>query len=294
MIARFGLPNIGMKSKYGRKAAAAKKTSGGLFETVKTIIYAVLIALGVRTVAYEPFNIPSGSMVPTLLVGDYLFVSKFSYGYSRYSIPFGLPLFHGRLPVPGLSHKPQRGDVVVFKVPTDNSTDFIKRVVGLPGDAIQMKNGDLVINGHAVPLRRDDACRNPESGVPLAEQQGYIESLPRGPGEAPVNHCIIEWDSRNGPLDSTPVYDVPPDHYFMMGDNRENSEDSRIAFSSNPAASASCFQPNRPDALCYVPAANFVGKAEIIFFSTNGEARWWQIWNWPWAIRYDRLFRLIR
>src|SRR5437870_1091582 len=122
-----------MKTKS--KAVSSKKAPGGVLETVKTVVYAVLIALVVRTVAFEPFNIPSGSMVPTLLVGDYLFVSKFSYGYSRYSLPFGLPLFSGRVYLP-FSGLPERGDVAVFKLPTDPSTDYIKRIVGLPGDQI--------------------------------------------------------------------------------------------------------------------------------------------------------------
>ena len=132
-----------MRSKS--KAVSTKKAPGGVLETVKTVVYAVLIALVVRTVAYEPFNIPSGSMVPTLLVGDYLFVSKFSYGYSRYSLPFGLPLFSGRIYLP-FSGTPERGDVAVFKLPTDPSTDYIKRIVGLPGDKIQMRHGNLYIN----------------------------------------------------------------------------------------------------------------------------------------------------
>ncbi len=132
----------------------SKKAPGGILETVKTVVYAVLIALVVRTVAYEPFNIPSGSMIPTLLVGDYLFVSKFSYGYSRYSLPFGLPLFSGRIYLP-FSHPPQRGDVAVFKLPTDPSIDYIKRLVGLPGDQIQMRHGELYINGQLVPRKPD-------------------------------------------------------------------------------------------------------------------------------------------
>jgi signal peptidase I len=254
----------------------------------------VLIALAVRTVAYEPFNIPSGSMVPTLLIGDYLFVSKFSYGYSRYSLPLGLPLFSGRVLVPGLSHKPQRGDVVVFKVPTDNSTDFIKRIIGLPGDKVQMIHGELYLDGREVPRRPDPACRNPEAGFPVAMQQGYMESLPRGTGETPVQHCIIKIGS-DGPLDNTPVYTVPPAHYFMMGDNRDNSEDSRVAFSGDSLNSRDvrrCVQ-DQPDALCYVRAENLVGKAKFIFFSTNGEAQWWQVWNWPFTIRYARLLHAI-
>jgi signal peptidase I len=277
-----------MRSKSGHKAVAEKSASSGALEFIKTIVYAVLIALGIRTIAYEPFNIPSGSMVPTLLVGDYLFVSKFSYGYSRYSLPFGLPLFAGRITVPVLSHLPQRGDVIVFKVPTDNSTDFIKRVVGLPGDRIQMIHGDLFINGQKVPRQPDAACRNEESGVPVPQQFGYVESLPRGAGEAPVAHCIIKWGD-DGQFDNTPVFTVPAGHYFMMGDNRDNSDDSRAAFSNNPSDRVPCTQ-NRPDALCYVPAENLVGQAQFIFFSTNGEAAWWQPWDWPYTIRYGRLF----
>jgi signal peptidase I len=264
-----------MRSKSGHKAVAAKKTSGGLLETFKTIIYAVLIALVVRTVGYEPFNIPSGSMVPTLLVGDYLFVAKFSYGYSRYSLPFGLPLFPGRIPLPLLSHPPQRGDVVVFKLPSDTSIDYIKRLVGLPGDHIQMRHGELYINDQLVPRRADPTCRNDDAGLPMAMQQGYMELLPRGPGRQPVEHCIIKIGN-DGPLDNTPVYDVPSGDYFMMGDNRDNSEDSRVL-----------------SAVGYVPAQNLVGRAQFVFFSTNGEARWWQIWNWPFAIRYSRLFHGI-
>jgi signal peptidase I len=263
-----------MRSKPGNRATAAI-AGGGLVETIKTIVYAVLIALVVRTVAYEPFNIPSGSMVPTLLVGDYLFVSKFSYGYSRYSLPLGLPLFSGRLPVPFVSGAPRRGEVIVFKLPTDPSVDYIKRLVGLPGDKIQMIHGELYINGQIVPRRPDLACRNDEAGLPMPMQEGFLESLPRGPGQKPVEHCIIKVGN-NGPLDNTPVYEVPPGDYFMMGDNRDNSEDSRVL-----------------SAVGYVPAENLVGHAQFIFFSTNGEAHWWQIWDWPFTIRYDRLFRGI-
>lgn len=259
-----------MKSK---SSASAKKASGGIVETIKTIVYAVLIALVVRTVAYEPFNIPSGSMVPTLLVGDYLFVSKFSYGYSRYSLPFGLPLFSGRLPLPFVSHVPQRGDVAVFRLPTDTSTDYIKRIVGLPGDHIQMLHGELYINDQQVPRRPDPACINSEAGIPLELQQGYRESLPRAPGLAPVQHCIIK-AGNDGPLDNTPVYDVPPDHYFAMGDNRDNSEDSRVL-----------------SAVGYVPAENLVGRAQFLFFSIDPSARWWRVWDWPFEIRYRRLLK---
>jgi signal peptidase I len=253
-----------MKANSARTSIAKRKSSGGILDTIKTVVYAILIALVVRTVAYEPFNIPSGSMVPTLLIGDYLFVSKFSYGYSRYSLPFGLPLFSGRI----LFHSPERGDVAVFKLPTDNSTDYIKRVIGLPGDRIQMKNGVLYINDQPCPRTRiEDYLYREGNGavIPLAQ---YIETLPHG-----VQHRIIKMGD-NGPLDNTQVYEVPPRDYFMMGDNRDNSQDSRVL-----------------SAVGYVPAENLIGRAEVIFFSIDGSARLWEFWEWPFAIRYSRLFR---
>jgi len=252
-----------MKSKSAPTGLTKKKSGGGVVETVKTVVYAVLIALVVRTVAYEPFNIPSGSMVPTLLVGDYLFVSKFSYGYSRYSLPFGIPLFSGRI----FFRPPKRGDVVVFKLPTDNSTDYIKRVIGLPGDHIQMKSGNLYINDQLVSRKRIQDYLYQEGNGTVIPLTQYIETLPNG-----VQHRIIKMGD-NGPLDNTQVYDVPPGEYFMMGDNRDNSQDSRVL-----------------SAVGYVPAENLVGRAQFIFFSTDGSARLWEIWKWPFAIRYGRLF----
>jgi len=237
-------------------------SSGGIVDTVKTVLYAIIIALFVRTVAYEPFNIPSGSMVPTLLVGDYLFVSKFSYGYSRYSLPFGLPLIPGRI----FFHQPERGDVVVFKLPKDNSTDYIKRVIGLPGDRIQVKNGLLYINDAPVKRERIEDYIYREGPNPFRAAQ-YIETLPNG-----KKHRIIEL-SDNAPFDNTSVFEVPPGHYFMMGDNRDNSLDSRAP----------------EGGVGYVPAENLVGRAEFIFFSTDGAARLWELWKWPFTIRYDRL-----
>jgi signal peptidase I len=258
-----------MKSRSSHKVISKKKAEGWFLETAKTVVYAVLIALVVRTVAYEPFNIPSGSMVPTLLVGDYLFVSKFSYGYSRYSLPFGLPLFSGRIYLP-FSHGPERGDVAVFKLPTDPSTDYIKRIVGLPGDHIQMRHGNLYINDQLVPRRPIDDYVYQEGGTAVVLHQ-YIESLPRGPDRPALDHPVIKVGN-NGPLDDTPVYEVPPGHYFAMGDNRDNSQDSRVL-----------------SAVGYIPADNLVGRAQFLFFSTDGSARWWEIWKWPFAIRYRRL-----
>jgi signal peptidase I len=246
----------------------SRKASGGWAETVKTVVYAVLIAVVVRTVAFEPFNIPSGSMIPTLLIGDYLFVSKYSYGYSRYSLPFGLPLIPGRI----FYTQPERGDVAVFKLPRDNKTDYIKRIVGLPGDRIQVKGGILHINDQ--PVKRDPI-------EPLVLRDGfgneqrftqYVETLPNG-----RKHRIIEISDRVPGTDDTPVYQVPAGHVFAMGDNRDNSQDSRFLTHVG-----------------YVPVENLVGRAEILFFSTDGTASWWEIWRWPFAVRYDRLFQGIK
>ena len=201
----------------------ARSDKGGFLDTLKTVLYAVLIAMVVRTFGFEPFNIPSGSMVPTLLVGDYLFVSKFSYGYSKHSLMFSLPLIPGRV----WSTEPERGDVAVFKLPSDNSTDYIKRVIGLPGEKIQMKNGRLFINGTIVKRERiNDFVQTDFNGnVKMTAQ--FTETLPNG-----KTHNILEEWGDTGPLDNTREYKVPTDHYFAMGDNRDNSQDSRVFPSS--------------------------------------------------------------
>jgi signal peptidase I len=245
-----------------------KKEEGGLWETIKVVIQALLIAVVVRTVLFQPFNIPSGSLVPTLLVGDYLFTSKYSYGYSRYSIPFGPPLFSGRL----WGSEPKRGDIAVFKLPKDNSTDYIKRVIGLPGDKIQVVEGILQINGKAVLRERiADYETSDAFGRTIAVAQ-YQETLPNG-----VSHRIIERDGDRGYWDNTYVYTVPAGHFFMMGDNRDNSTDSRDESSVG-----------------FVPFENLVGRAEIIFFSIDENASAWKIWEWPWTVRWNRLLRPIK
>lgn len=242
----------------------SKKKHGGIGETIRTVIYAVLIALVVRTVAYEPFNIPSGSMIPTLLVGDYLFVSKFSYGYSRHSFPFSMVPIEGRV----LGEGPERGDVAVFKFPGDNTTDYIKRVIGLPGDTIQVQMGRLFINGEAVERERveDFVIRDHFGNVRRLGR--FTETLPNG-----TTHEILE-ESDFERYDNTPLFRVPEGHYFMMGDNRDHSEDSR-------------------GSVGFVPVENLVGRAEVLFFSTDGSARLWELWRWPFAIRWERLFQPV-
>jgi len=231
----------------------------GIGDTLKTVFYAILIALAVRTVAYEPFNIPSGSMIPTLLIGDYLFVSKFSYGYSRYSLPLGLPLIPGRI----FADEPERGDVAVFKLPTDNATDYIKRIVGLPGDIIQVRNGVLHINEKPVGRERLVDYRFQNYTGNFMAIPHYMETLPGG-----RSHPILETDGDIGSLDNTPAFHVPEGHYFAMGDNRDNSSDSRV--------------------FGFIPAQNLVGRAEFLFLSTNGAL--WEFWKWGDTIRFERIF----
>ncbi len=245
----------------------ANQKPGGLIDNIKTILYAGLIAIGIRTVAFEPFNIPSGSMIPTLLIGDYLFVSKYSYGYSRYSIPFAPNLFDGRI----FGRLPDRGDVAVFKLPRDNQTDYIKRIVGLPGDRIQMKSGQLYINGTLVPRRDGGNYTGDDEGPGTRPPRLYIETLPNG-----RQHDILKMYEEGG-LNSTPEFKVPDGHVFAMGDNRDNSADSR-----DPTSGVG-----------FVPVENLVGRAEFIFFSIDGWAPWWKFWDWPLEIRWNRLLHGI-
>ncbi len=243
-----------------------KNTQGGFWETTKTVVYAVLIALFIRTVFAEPFSIPSGSMVPTLLVGDYLFVSKMSYGYSRHSLPLSMPLIKDRI----FYTQPERGDVIVFKMPSDNKTDYIKRLIGLPGDKIQMKDGRLYINGTIVDRKSEGEYVLRDASGKALRFEKYTETLPNG-----KQHPILE-ASDEGTYDNTEEFTVPEDHFFMMGDNRDNSLDSRSL------------------KVGFVPKNNLVGRAKFLFFSHDDSAAWWQVWKWPMAVRWSRLFSGIK
>jgi signal peptidase I len=241
-----------------------KRKEGGLVEGGRVIVHALIIALVIRTLLFQPFNIPSGSMKATLLIGDYLFVSKYSYGYSHYSLPLSPNLFSGRI----LGSEPQRGDVVVFRLPKDDSTDYIKRVIGLPGDRIQMKDGVLYINGAAVKKERIENFLDDENNESVRR---FRETLPNG-----VVYEVLDLQD-NGFLDNTQEYLVPQGHYFMMGDNRDNSTDSRVL-----------------SAVGYVPFENLIGRAQIIFFSIGDGEPAWHIWSWPWSVRWSRLFTIVR
>jgi signal peptidase I len=252
-----------MTTTFGQK----KKRKSGIAEAWPVIFQALLIALVIRTFLFQPFNIPSGSMKATLLVGDYLFVSKFSYGYSKHSFPFSPNLFSGRV----IGSPPERGDVVVFKLPKDESTDYIKRVIGLPGDRIQMIEGVLHINGQAVKRERIDDWMSPEPDGRVQRIKRWRETLPNG-----VSYETLDLVD-NGFYDNTPVYNVPPGHFFMMGDNRDNSTDSRVL-----------------SQVGYVPYENLIGKAQIIFFSVEEGTYAWEVWTWPWTVRWSRLLSLVR
>jgi signal peptidase I len=245
----------------------AKRKEGGIGEFIRLLIHAGVIAIVIRTVLFRPFNIPSGSMKATLLVGDYLFVSKYSYGYSHYSLPLSPPLFSGRLLV--LS-KPQRGDIVVFRLPRDDTTDYIKRVIGLPGDTIQMVDGVLHINGQPVKRERIGDFIDMDEGGLAMHVRRWRETLPNG-----VSYTTLDLPY-NLQSDNTAVYHVPPGDYFMMGDNRHNSTDSRYP------------------QVGYVPFENIIGRAQLIFFSVREGDRAWEVWRWPWSVRWGRLFTLVR
>jgi signal peptidase I len=242
-----------------------KKQGGGLWENVKVIIQALLLAVVIRTVFFQPFTIPSGSMMPTLLVGDYIFVNKFAYGYSKYSLPFSPDLFEGRI----FGSEPKRGDVVVFRFPPNPDIDYIKRLVGLPGDKVQVRDGILYVNGAAVPRVPDGIFRAD------GQQYGAAGEIPvfRETMDNGVNYDTLD-ESPDTRGDNTREFIVPEGHYFMMGDNRDNSADSRFDVG-------------------FVPAQNLVGRASMIFFSLGNDTSFREIWKWPTNLRYDRIFKSV-
>tara|TARA_B110000014_G_C20079980_1_gene564215 strand:+ start:272 stop:994 length:723 start_codon:yes stop_codon:yes gene_type:complete len=234
-----------------------------LFHSIKTIILAIFIALIIRSFFTEPFNIPSGSMKPTLLVGDFLFVKKWSYGYSKHSLPFSLPIIKNRI----FYKEPSRGDIVVFKTPEDNRTDYIKRVIGVPKDKIEIKNGIIFLNDSPVSQIQINNFEEIDLFGNKIQIDQYKEIL------LDKEYNTIDLN-KFGIADNTNIYIVPDSHFFVMGDNRDNSQDSRF---STPG---------------FIPKENLVGQAWFVFFSLEN-SRFYQIWKWPKSIRYSKILTKI-
>ena len=267
-----------------RKADGKAGRKGGTGETMRFLIILFLLALALRSFIVAPFSIPSGSMLPKMMIGDYLFVAKWPYGFSRFSLPIALDGWKGRIP----EGAPERGDVVVFRYPGGGGDDYVKRVIGLPGDQIQVRDGALWLNGEPVPRVRvadyrmrvsaNSPCRMVVPEAARIERDGdgtlfcvypqYRETMPGG-----RSHQIL--DQARGPGDDTPVYLVPEGHYFVMGDNRDDSEDSRFA--------------REIGGVGFLPSDYLIGEALITFFSTDGSAEWLKPWTWFSAARWDRI-----
>ena len=241
------------------------KVKSSLINNFKALFWALIIAGVIRTFAIEPFKIPSGSMKPNLLVGDFLFVSKWNYGYSRYSFPFGLPPFKGKI----FESNPERGDIIVFKLPGQENINYVKRLVGLPGETIKVVNGKIYLKTeNSTDFEVLDQI---EDGFFYDDQYGKeIQQLIE-------NEYRILNITNDGPLDYTPEYEIPNDKFFFMGDNRDNSSDSRIL-----------------SGVGFVPKVNIVGKVWFIWFSVDTDFSLSKFWNLPFHIRYDRLFSIIK
>ena len=237
-----------------------------IIENIKTLFYALIIALLIRSILLQPFYIPSSSMEPNLLIGDRLFVSKYSYGYSRHSFPFSLKIFNDRF----LERKPKRGDIIVFKTPADNRTDYIKRLIGLPGDTIQIIDKKLFLNNKEIQRKKIQNYIKINCGDEILDAIFYEETLPNG-----ISYVSVYRD--NDTMLNTDKFVVPYNHYFFMGDNRDCSKDSRFLSSVG-----------------YVNFNNFVGKAQIIFFSNDiNNGSFFEFWKWNKSIRFSRLFNKI-
>ena len=238
-----------------------------IIDNLKTLFYALIIALVIRSFLFQPFYIPSSSMEPNLLIGDRLFALKYSYGYSRHSFPFSPKIYNGRI----LEKEPNLGDIIIFKTPSDNKTDYIKRLIGLPGDTIQIINKDLYINNIKIDKKKLSLNQKIYCGNESLEVDFFEETLPNG-----KKHVVVY--RRDGTMINSDKYIVPKDHYFFMGDNRDCSKDSRFLSSVG-----------------YVNFNNFVGKAQLIFFSNNKKkGSFFKFWKWNKSIRVNRFFKEIK
>ena len=241
------------------------KIKSSLINNFKALFWALIIAGVIRTFAIEPFKIPSGSMKPNLLVGDFLFVSKWNYGYSRYSFPFGIPPFKGKI----FESSPQRGDVIVFKLPGQENINYVKRLIGLPGETIKVINGEVYIKSNN--SKEFEMLNQFDDGFFFDDQ--YKKDIQ----QLIENEYKILNITDNGPLDYTPEYKIPKDKFFFMGDNRDNSSDSRVL-----------------SGVGFVPKVNIIGKVWFIWFSVDTDFSISKFWNLPLHIRYDRLFNIIK
>ena len=241
------------------------KIKSSLINNFKALFWALVIAGLIRTFAIEPFKIPSGSMKPNLLVGDFLFVSKWDYGYSRYSFPFGMPPFKGKI----FESNPERGDVIVFKLPGQENINYVKRLIGLPGETIKVINGEVYIKSNN--SKEFEMLNQFDDGFFFDDQ--YKKDIQ----QLIENEYKILNITDNGPLDFTPEYQIPEDKFFFMGDNRDNSSDSRVL-----------------SGVGFVPKVNIIGKVWFIWFSVDTDFSFSKFWNLPLHIRYDRLFNVIK
>jgi signal peptidase I len=265
-------------------AAARKPQKSETIDFIKYLLKLALFVFVLRSFIFAPFNIPSESMLPRLMIGDYLLVAKWPYGFSKYSLPFSVPLLPSRI----LANQPERGDVVVFKAPPGNHTDYIKRVIGLPGDLIEVRAGQVILNGAPIPRKRvtdfiepltqNSAClkndvakfrETASDGSVRCRYPRYVETLPGG-----RSYAVLDLDDQA--MDNTPVYAVPAGHMFLMGDNRDRSADSR-------------FPPVEGQGIGIVPQGNLVGRAMVSVFSTDGSASWFKPWTWFSAARPERI-----